>query len=203
MSSSEGLQQRPRGTADIVHDNDPTQQKYVAKAYRKTAEVAKRPGVPSLIVFVALPLVSGMLVSMFNGPSQWYKDLSKPAWTPPGPIFGLIWTMIYPLMGLASWLVWADGGFQRNAFPLGAYGVQLALNLMWSVLFFRWHSIAGAFVDVLALAAAVFTCVGAFQPVNHVAANLMKVYFAWVLFASFLTFSILMKNIHGAPAHQD
>jgi tryptophan-rich sensory protein len=75
--------------------------------------------------------------------------------------------------------------------------VQLGLNLLWSVLFFRLHSIVGAFVDVLALAAAVFTCIGAFQPVNHVAANLMKVYFAWVLFASFLTFSILIKNLHG------
>lgn len=201
MSSAEGLRQRD--TADIVHDNDPTQQKYVAKAYRKTAEVAKRPGVPSLIVFVAFPLVCGLLVSMFNGPNTWYNELNKPAWTPPGPIFGLIWTMIYPLMGLASWLVWADGGFQRNAFPLGAYGVQLALNLMWSVLFFRWHTITGAFIDILALAAAVFTCIGAFQPVNHVSANLMKIYLAWVLFASFLTFSILVKNLHGGPVHQD
>jgi len=189
------LQKRSRDTADIVHDNDPTQQKYVSKAYRKSAEVVKRPGVPSLIVAVAVPLVLGMVVSMFNGPSLWYKELRKPAWTPPGPIFGLIWTFIYPLMGLASWLVWADGGFQRNAFPLGAYFVQLGLNLLWSVLFFRYHSITLAFVDILALAAAVFTCIGAFQPVNHVAANLMKVYFAWVLFASFLTFSILMKNI--------
>lgn len=201
--NTEGLQKRQRDTADIIHDNDPTQQKYVSKAYRKTAEVARRPGVPSLIVFVAFPLAAGMLVSLFNGPSQWYNELSKPAWTPPGPIFGLIWTFIYPLMGLASWLVWANGGFQRNAFPLGAYLVQLALNLLWSVLFFRLHTLTGALVDVLALAAAVFTCVGAFQPVNHVAANLMKVYFAWVLFASFLTFSILLKNIHGAPAHQD
>lgn len=202
--STEGLQKRTRDTADIIHDNDPTQQKYVAKAYRKSAEVVKKPGVPSLIVAVALPLVSGLVVSMFNGPSQWYKDLNKPVWTPPGPIFGLIWTFIYPIMGLASWLVWADGGFQRNAFPLGAYFVQLGLNLLWSVLFFGFQSVTLAFVDILALAAAVFTCIGAFQPVNHVAANLMKIYFAWVLFASFLTFSILIKNIGlGGSAHSE
>ena len=59
--NTEGLQKRNRDTADIIHDNDPTQQKYVAKAYRKSAEVVKKPGVPSLIVAVALPLVAGMI----------------------------------------------------------------------------------------------------------------------------------------------
>jgi len=198
--SSEGLQKRSRDLGDVVHDADPTDKKYAARAYRKSAEVVKRPGVPSLIVAIALPLVLGMLVSLFNGPNTWYLSLNKPVFTPPGPIFGLIWTLIYPLMGLASWLVWADGGFQKHSFPLGVYFVQLALNLMWSVIFFRWHNITLAFVDILALAAAVFTAIGAFQPINHVAANLMKVYFAWVLFASFLTFSILVKNIRGAPS---
>jgi benzodiazapine receptor len=202
--STEGLQKRGRDTGDVISDNDPTQQKYVAKAYRKSAEVVKKPGVPSLIVAVAVPLVAGFAVSLVAGPGPWYKALNKPVWTPPGPIFGLIWTLIYPMMGLASWLVWADGGFQRNSFPLGAYFVQLGLNLLWSVLFFWFHSITLAFVDILALAAAVFTCIGAFQPVNHVAANLMKIYFVWVLFASFLTFSILIKNIgHGGSAHQE
>ena len=198
--SSEGLTKR--STTEAVYDADPTDQKYVARAYRKSAEVVKKPGVPSLIVAVAIPFVAGMIVAMFNGPNQWYKDLNKPFWTPPGPIFGAIWTLIYPLMGLASWLVWADGGFQKQSFPLGVYFVQLFLNLMWSVFFFRMHNITLAFVDALALAAAVFTSIGAFQPVNHVAANLMKIYFVWVLFASFLTFSILIKNIHGVP-HQD
>lgn len=195
--NSEGLQKRSRDTSEFVHDNDPTQQKYVAKAYRKTTEVAKKPGVPSLIVACALPLAAGFLVSMFASPDQWYKNLNKPSWTPPGPLFGLIWTFIYPVMGLASWLFWADGGFQRNGFALGAYFVQLGLNLLWSVLFFKFHSVTLAFVDILALGAAVFTTIGAFQPVNHIAANLMKIYFGWVVFASVLTASILMKNSRG------
>jgi tryptophan-rich sensory protein len=195
--NTESLQKRSRDPADIVYDNDPTQQKYVAKAYQKTSKVAKKPGVPSLIVACALPLVAGILVSMFAAPDQWYKDLNKPMWTPPGPVFGVVWTLIYPIMGLASWLVWADGGFQRNGFALGTYFFQLALNLLWPVLFFKFHSITLAFVDILTLAAAVFTTIGAFQPVNHVAANLMKIYFSWVLFASSLTFAILMKNLHG------
>lgn len=200
--NTEGLSKRGRDSTEAAYNADPTDEKYMAKAYRKSVEVAHKPGVPSLAVAVALPLVLGTVVGMLCGPNQWYKDLNKPAWTPPGPIFGLIWTMVYPLMGLASWLVWANGGFQKQAFPLGVYFVQLALNLLWSVIFFGMQNITLAFVDILALAAAVFTSIGAFQPVNPVAANLMKAYFLWVLFAALLTLTILMKNLTGVPHHE-
>jgi benzodiazapine receptor len=150
--------------------------------------------VPSLLVAVSIPLVLGMIDGIVSSPGPWYLTLKKPWWNPPGFLFGLAWSVLYPIMGLASWLVWADGGFDKQGYPLTLYGVQLALNLAWPVLFFRSHAIVVALFDILALVVAVVMTVSAFQPVNHVAANLLKPYLVWVTFAAALNLSILLKN---------
>jgi hypothetical protein len=109
---------------------DVTDNKYMEKSYRKAAEVMKKPGVPSLLIAVGIPLIAGIIVGLVYSPSgAWYSQLEKPWWNPPGFLFGAAWSVLYPVMGLASWLVWADGGFQRQGYPLSLYGAQLVLNL--------------------------------------------------------------------------
>lgn len=163
-------------------------------------------GTKSLYFTVALPLVLGIAVSLFNRPdSQWYFDLKKPRWQPPGFLFGGAWSVLYPLMGLASWLVWAEGGFAKQALPLALYATQLALNLAWPVLFFGAKRLRGALWDILLLDVAVVATFAAFRPVNAVAANLLKPYLAWVLFATALNFKLCELNLkdsrrNSAPA---
>ncbi|KAH7444817.1 hypothetical protein KP509_02G093200 [Ceratopteris richardii] len=97
-------------------------------------------------------------------------------------------------MGLASWLVWAEGGWVKQKPALGLYIVQLVLNLLWPYTFFGQHNILLALVDIVALDFVLAACVQAFSKANHVAGNLMKPYLAWVLFATALNFSLWTLN---------
>jgi len=152
-------------------------------------------GMKSLYIAVGIPLVLGFIDAIFNSPlSKWYFDLKKPKWQPPGPIFGGAWSLLYPLMGLASWLVWAEGGFAKQALPLTLYAVQLALNLAWQALFFGAKRLGAAFYDIIALDVVLVATIVAFKPVNEVAANLLKPYLAWVLFATALSWRLWDLN---------
>lgn len=152
-------------------------------------------GMKSLYIAVGIPLVLGFVDAIFNSPlSKWYFDLKKPKWQPPGPIFGGAWSLLYPLMGLASWLVWAEGGFAKQAVPLTLYAIQLVLNLAWQALFFGAKRLGAAFYDILALDVAIVATIVAFKPVNEVAANLLKPYLAWVLFATALSWRLWDLN---------
>jgi TspO/MBR family len=74
-----------------------------------------------------------------------YKSLKKPSWTPPSWLFGPVWTALYTAMGVASWLVWREGG---GWVPLSLYGIQLLLNFAWSPIFFKQHDIGLALADI-------------------------------------------------------
>jgi tryptophan-rich sensory protein len=164
---------------------------------------ASNDGITSLIVAVGTPLVLGIIDAVINNPStQWYKDLKKPRWQPPSFLFGGAWSILYPLMGLASWLVWAEGGWAKQSYPLTLYGIQLALNLLWPALFFGIRNLGLALVDIVALAAAIIATLLAFKPVNEIAANLLKPYLAWVLFATALNYKLWELNKQGSPSTQ-
>ena len=191
---------RNRNTAGNVEDSGRMLHTLVAKEKRKFLQLVRREVVKglkkesyvSLIVAVGLPLVAGVCVSVLRPPvrpSEWYMDLNKPAWIT-GPIFSLIWIM-YPIMGLASWLVWADGGFEKGISPLVYYFLQLGLILLWSV-----HEIGFALADILAVDFFVLTCIGGFDRVSPRSSGgfLMEIYFGWTVFASFLTFLIYLGN---------
>lgn len=124
--------------------------------------------------------------------ASFYAQLNKPAWAPPAWVFGPVWTALYALMGIAAWLVWRAPGPTKKALTL--FGVQLAVNALWSWLFFAWHQGALAAVEVLVLLALIAATVAAFWPASRLAAMLMVPYFLWVSFASALTWSVWMRN---------
>ncbi|CAM6102652.1 unnamed protein product [Calypogeia fissa] len=194
MSTNEGLQKRVRDPQlDAGEEKNP-----VPKTRNYVMAQMAKPGVKSLAVFVGVPLLLGSINALFNSPnSQWFADLKKPWWEPPGPIFGGAWSILYPLMGLASWLVWAEGGLHKQGVPLTLYLVQLVLNLLWPMFFFGWKNLGLALIDILILDGVLAATVNAFQPVNYVAANLMKPYLAWVLFATALNFNLWLNNRGG------
>merc|ERR1711934_899224 len=88
----------------------------------------------SLVVAIGLPVAGGVLGSIYTVPAvkKWYPTLKKPSWTPPNWLFGPVWTALYTMMGVASYRVWKQGGFEKQGIPLALYAVQLALNFSWS-----------------------------------------------------------------------
>jgi len=150
-----------------------------------------------LAAFVAIPLVVAALGATATASSvgSWYAGLSKPPFSPPNAIFGPVWTVLYVLMGVAAWRVWRAAGSLRAAQgPLTLWGVQLALNLGWSFVFFGLRSPGWALVEIAALLAAIAVTAGAFWRRDRLAGLLFAPYLAWVAFASVLNFAIWRLN---------
>jgi benzodiazapine receptor len=125
---------------------------------------------------------------------EWYAGIRKPAWNPPGWIFGPVWTTLYAMMAVSAWLVWRRGGFAAQRRPLALFLVQLALNAAWTPLFFGLHLPGLAFAEILLLWSAIAAAVAAFLRVHRVAGLLLLPYLAWVTFAAVLNGTLWRLN---------
>ena len=127
-------------------------------------------------------------------PAGYYASLAKPAWAPPPWIFGPVWTLLYLMMAFAAWLVWREGGWRAQRVPLTLYLVQLALNALWTPVFFGLRQPGLAFAVIVLLGAAIVLTGRAFRPVSRVASWLFVPYLVWVVFAAALNFAIWRLN---------
>ena len=127
-------------------------------------------------------------------PGDWYAALKKPSWNPPGWIFGPVWTALYTMMAVAAWLVWRQGGFAAQRRPLAFFLSQLALNALWTPLFFGLHCTGVACAEIVLLWLAIAATMAVFRPVNRTAAWLLTPYLAWVSFAAVLNFTLWRLN---------
>lgn len=158
-----------------------------------------RPNWLALAVFVGLAFGAGAAGAIFSPggsarTAAWYAMLLKPAWAPPNRWFGMIWTALYLLMGIAAWLVWRERYHRKRAAALAAYAIQLLLNASWAPLFFGARNIgAGLFVAV-ALWLTIIWTVREFAAVRAAAAWLMAPYVIWASFAMALNLSIWRLN---------
>lgn len=149
------------------------------------------------IGFVVACEALGAIGSVFTVPSipTWYAALEKPFLNPPNWIFGPVWTTLFALMGIAAFLVWRKGlGKQQAKAALLLFGIQLLLNVLWSVLFFGWHMPSLAFIDIAALWIMILGTIILFSRVSRPAAYLLLPYLAWVTFASYLNLMIWSLN---------
>lgn len=147
----------------------------------------------ALACWLALCFSAGSLGAVFM-PGEWYATLKKPSWNPPGWIFGPVWTALYTMMAVAAWLVWRQGGWAKQRKPLLIFLGQLALNALWTPLFFGLHQPGLAFAEIVLLWLAIGTTLTAFRPVSRVAAWLLAPYLAWVSFAAALNFALWRLN---------
>ena len=143
-----------------------------------------------LLTFAAAAL--GAVASVDAG--AFYQQLARPAWAPPGWLFGPVWTLIYCLMGIAAWLVWRAHGFRGARSALALFVVQLAANALWSWVFFVWHEGAWAFAEIVLLWCLIVGTVVAFWRLHALGAALLLPYLAWVTFACALTLSTWRLN---------
>ena len=149
------------------------------------------------IICIIIPLAIGAIGGFFTMESvkTWYTTLNKPSFNPPNGVFGPVWSTLYVLMGISSYLVWKERkSFTGYHWAVGLYFLQLLLNLMWSFLFFNQHQIGFALVEIIILLITIIATAIVFYRVNKAAGLLFIPYILWVSFASYLTYSIFMLN---------
>lgn len=150
----------------------------------------------ALAGFILLSFAVASLGSWFTGMSlgDWYGQLKKPSWTPPGSVIGPVWTVLYIMMAVSAWLVWRVTGFRGGAPSLGLYGLQLVLNASWSGAFFALRSPAAGLAVIMALWWAVLATLLLFWKVKPLAGMLLVPYLLWVTFAAGLNYVIWHLN---------
>lgn len=141
-------------------------------------------------------VVSGLGGWVTAGPvKNWYPALAKPALlTPPDAAFPVVWTLLYLLMAVAAWRVWQRAGWQEGRAALGLFGLQLMLNLGWSVLFFGLQRPGLALAEVIALWLAILATLLRFRRHDRLAGWLLAPYLAWVGYAALLNGLIWWMN---------
>lgn len=149
------------------------------------------------IISIGAPLLVGAVSggATVTGLGSWYQNIEKPSWNPPNAVFGPVWTTLYIMMGIALFLVWkinAAEELKRRAITF--FIIQLILNFFWSLIFFKWHSILGALIEIVALWFFILMTIFAFARVNKWAAWLLVPYIAWVTFAAILNAAIYSLN---------
>lgn len=150
-----------------------------------------------LVVSVGVCLGAGAVGGIFTASSveSWYRTLAKPAFTPPSWVFGPAWTTLYILMGVALFLVWKRGTANPGVrTALTVFIIQLALNTLWSLLFFGLRRPLLGLIDIALLWAAILVTMVRFHPLSRTAAWLLAPYLAWVSFATALNFAIWRLN---------
>ncbi len=146
-----------------------------------------------LVVFIGVSLSAGAVGAFFM-PGAWYDTLAKPAWTPPGWVFGPVWTLLYVLMGIAAWRVgYRAGGSGAWGF-LTLFFIHLLVNAAWSWLFFGLRQPAWAMADLTLLWVMVLAMMLWAWQVDRPASVLLWPYLAWVSYAGTLNAGIVWLN---------
>ncbi len=149
------------------------------------------------LVCVPLVLLLGVLSGTLSGSGPddpWFAALRKPDAFPPPATFGLVWSVLYIMIGLALAIVISATGARRRRLAVIVFGIQFVLNLAWSPLFFGMHQMTWALVDILLLDVAAIATIVLFARIRPSAAWLLVPYLAWILFATYLTWAFLQAN---------
>ncbi len=167
-------------------------------------ELARERQLGALLGYLAAAFGAAALGGVFTARSVrgWYGEIDRPRWNPPDRLFGPVWTALYIQMALAAWLVHrgvrkrperADVGKQA----LRAWSAQLALNVLWSAVFFGRRSIGGGALVIAPLWALIATTAALAARVTRLGALLLVPYVAWTTFALALNFRIWQLNRRG------
>jgi tryptophan-rich sensory protein len=149
------------------------------------------------IVLVPLLLVLGGLSARFSGSTvenAWYQTLILPALQPPGPVFGIAWSILYTLLGVSAAIIWGHKQAPGRTLALGLFAVGFAINLAWSPAFFRFHMMTPALGILAVMLIVALATTFAYARVSRVAAWMMVPYLVWLCFAGALNARIILLN---------
>lgn len=154
-----------------------------------------KPNVKKLLICLAIPLAVGGLASLLAGGYQDFQQLQQPPLSPPPWVFPIVWSILYLLMGYGSYRILVSGKeplLVRKA--LVAYGIQLALNFLWPIIFFGANWYLAAFFLLIALWIAIFITMRRFLALDEKAGDLLLPYLLWVCFAGYLNLGVYLLN---------
>lgn len=147
--------------------------------------------------FVLLCQLAGVIGTFFTFSAipEWYAYLNKPSFSPPNYLFGPVWTTLYTLMGISAYLVYKKGTKKKNTKEaLNIFWIQLALNSLWSIIFFGMKNPTLAFIEIIIMWIAILITIIKFYPISKTSAYCLVPYIIWVSFALVLNFSIVTLN---------
>lgn len=148
-----------------------------------------------LLLSIFFPFLIGVVSSFFTTPSvtTWYATLIKPVFQPPSWLFAPVWTILYILMGVSFWLIWKSHSAEKKH-AMKWFFIQLALNGIWSPIFFGAHAIDSALAIIVLLWLTILLTILLFMKISKPAAWLLVPYLAWVSFATVLNYAIWRLN---------
>lgn len=158
----------------------------------------KKRSLIGIIIGIGIPLLTGGISALLTRKSmQLFDTLKQPPLSPPGWLFPVAWTILYILMGLASYYVYRHKKSEHDeevTCALRLYGLQLFFNFMWSIVFFnlKWYLFAFIWLMILWVMILVMTC--KFKHIDRRAGNMIIPYVLWVTFAAYLNLGVYILN---------
>lgn len=146
-----------------------------------------------LFVSILIPVGLGALVGFLTSSSTNYTNFNQPSFAPPAIVFPIVWTILYTLMGISSYIV-SESNFQSKEKALSTYWIQLIINLLWSIIFFTFDLKTLAFIWIILLIVLVIKMIKEFLSINKTAGYLQIPYLLWLVFAAILNLSIIFLN---------
>ena len=144
-----------------------------------------------LIIYILIPLVIGFIGNLLGGSTDIYKQINTPSFAPPGFLFPIVWTILYTLMGISSYMISKE---KNNKEALTVYWVQLGINALWSLFFFRLNWFLFSSLWLVVLLSLIIYMIYLFAKLNKTAAYLQIPYSLWVAFALVLNSAIYILN---------
>ena len=141
-----------------------------------------------LVTFIA-PVIGSYVTSVFKEP--WYSEIIQPSFNPPSWVFPPVWTTLYVMMSIAIWRVWIAF---FNSRILKLYFIHLFFNCIWSIIFFGFHQIGLALINIIVILFFVIILMKEYLKIDKLSFYLMIPYFLWSSFALVLNASILFLN---------
>ncbi len=150
----------------------------------------------SFVIFISLSFLVQIIGSIWTKEtvSTWYPTLAKPSWTPPDWVFGPVWSCLYIMIAISGWLIYRAKHSHKRSIALMLYSSQLALNFMWSFLFFSLQSPLLGLIDIILLCFLIILTIVKTWPVRPLASLLLAPYLLWGLYATSLNAGIWLLN---------
>ena len=144
-----------------------------------------------IIICILIPVLLGTAVGLLTSGS--YNDMRQPSFAPPGIVFPIVWSILYTLMGISSYIVLESDSYSKDE-AIFIYVVQLIVNLLWSFFFFTFKWYFFSFIWILLLIFLVSVMIKKFYDISKISGYIQIPYLVWLIFAAILNFSIFTLN---------
>ena len=148
----------------------------------------------TLLFSILIPVFLGSFVGFLTASFNNYYELKLPSFAPPAIVFTVVWTILYILMGISCYLIIKSNSDKKND-ALFVYGIQLVINLFWSIWFFVFRFYFLSFIWILLLIGFVVVMIRKFYDISKISSYLQLLYLVWLIFASILNIFVAFMNM--------